>query len=317
MINFGIIGCGGIAARFAKALEASPEARLYACAAREQARADAFAEAHGAEKSYGDYAAILQDEKVEAVYIATIHTAHAAIARDCILAGKPVLCEKPFFVNAREAGEVIALARERQVLTVEAFWTRMLPAYRKVKEWIDQGKIGEPRLIRAAFCSCLPYREEMKRHRLWDPRQGGGALLDIGVYPYLYVTGLMGGPPQEMFSTTLPAPTGVDMTVSMTMKYPRALAECLASMVGWMDDTAVISGSEGYIKQPKFWGCRDAELYNSSGSLVERFYDPESEGFVHEIAHFVELFHAGATESPLIPLNDTLDFAKRVEGILA
>ena len=317
MINFGIIGCGGIAARFAKALAASPEARLYACAARDQARADAFAQEHGAEKSYGDYAAILRDEKVEAVYIATIHTAHAQAARDCILAGKPVLCEKPFFVNAREARAVIDLARERQVLCVEAFWTRMLPAYRKVKEWIDGGKIGEVRLIRAAFCSFVPYREEMKRHRLWDPRQGGGALLDIGVYPYEYVTGLLGGPPSELYSATLPAPTGVDLTVSMTMKYKSALAECLASIGGWMDDTAVISGTNGYIKQPKFWGGRDAELYNAGGSLVERFYDPESEGFVHEIAHFAELYHSGATESPLIPLEDTLDFAQRVEGVLA
>lgn len=317
MINFGIIGCGGIAARFAKALASSKEASLYACAAREQSRAEAFAQEHGAEKAYGDYQSLLRDEKVDAVYIATVHTAHAQNARDCILAGKPVLCEKPFFVNAREAREVITLARERQVLTVEAFWTRMLPAFCKVKEWIDGGKIGEVQLIRAAFCFCMPYREEMRRHRLWDPRQGGGALLDLGVYPYEYVTGLMGGPPLELYSATLSGPTGVDLTVSMTLKYKSALAECLASMGGWMDDTAVISGTNGYIKQPKFWGCREAELYDASGSLVERFYDPETEGFVHEIAHFAELVRSDATESPLIPLGDTLDFAQRVEGILA
>lgn len=317
MIKFGIIGCGGIAARFAKALAASKEASLYACAAREQSRAEAFARAHGAEKAYGDYQSLLGDEKVDAVYIATVHTAHAQNARDCILAGKPVLCEKPFFVSAREAREVVTLARERQVLTVEAFWTRMLPAFRKVKEWIDGGKIGGVQLIRVAFCFCMPYREEMRRHRLWDPRQGGGALLDLGVYPYEYVTGLMGGPPLKLYSATLPGPTGVDLTVSMTLKYKAALAECLASMGGWMDDTAVISGTNGYIKQPKFWGSREAELYDASGSLVERFYDPEEEGFVHEITHFAELVRSGATESPLIPLRDTLDFAQRVEGILA
>lgn len=317
MINFGIIGCGKIAARFAKALGASKEARLYACAAREQSRAEAFAQEYGAEKAYGGYQSLLQDDKVDAVYIATVHTAHAQNARDCILAGKPVLCEKPFFTNSREAREVITLARERQVLTVEAFWTRMLPAYRKAKEWIDSGKIGEVRLIRAAFCSHLEYREEMRRHRLWDPRQGGGALLDVGVYPYEYVTGLMGGPPSELYSATLPAATGVDLTVSMTLKYKAALAECTASIGGWMDDTAIISGTKGYIKQPRFWGCQEAELYDGSGSLVERFYDPEPEGFVHEIAHFVELLRSGATESPLIPLEDTLDFAQRVEGILA
>lgn len=317
MIKFAIIGCGAIAARFAKALDTSSGARLYACAARDLDRAQTFAEEHGAEKAYGSYQAVYEDPEVDAVYVATVHTAHAPIARDCILAGKPVLCEKPFFVNAKEAGEVIALARERQVLVMEAFWTRILPAYRKAKDWVDGGKIGKPRLIRAAFCSCAPYREELKHHRLWDPRQGGGALLDIGVYPYLYVTGLLGGPPQEMFSATLPAPTGVDLTVSMILKYPHTLAECLASIGGWMDDTAVISGSEGYIKQPRFWGCREAELYNARGELVERFVDPETEGFVHEIAHFVELYRAGATESPLIPLDSTLDFAKRVEGILA
>ncbi len=315
-VRFGIIGCGNIAARFAKALERSPAAELYACAAREQARAEEFASQHKAVKAYGSYEELLADEKVQAVYIATVHTTHAQIAQACILAGKAVLCEKPFFTGGKEAEETIALAREKDVLVMEGFWTRTQPAYLKAKEWLKEGKIGDVRLIRAAFCFNMPLNEQTKTHRLWDPAVAGGALLDAGVYPYEYVTGIMDGPPQKVTATVQTAPTGVDATVTMAMTYPYAVADCLTSICGYMDGAAVISGTEGFIKQHHFIGSRKAELFDRKGTLVDNFEDAEEEGFVHEIVHFADLFRSGRKESPYIPLEDTLDFARRVQEIL-
>lgn len=319
-IRFGIAGCGGIAARFARALKLSPEVELAACAARDLERAEAFAREHSFwEKSvrpYGSYQELMEDPDVDAVYIATVHTTHAQIARQAILAAKAVLCEKPFFTNSREAREVIALAREKSVPVMEAFWTRTLPAYRKAKEWIREGRIGEVTLMRAAFCFCNPYTEESRSHRIWNPEVGGGAMLDIGVYPYEYVTGILEAPPEEFHYTVLPGPSGVDATVAMTLQYPGVLAECLASIAGHMDTNARISGTKGYIEQSVFYGAREARLYDNGGQLLETFQDPQEEGFVHEIAHFAELLRTGQTESLWIPLNDTLDFAEKADLVL-
>lgn len=317
-LKFGIVGCGTIAARFAKALAKSPVAELYAVAAREQSKADAFGETHGAKVAYGGYQALLDDPAVQAVYIATVHTTHADVAKMCINAGKVVLCEKPFFVNEAEAQEVIALAREKKVLVMEAFWSRTVPAYHKVKEWIKAGKIGDIRVIQAAFCFNVPYNDMTKNHRLWKPETAGGALFDAGVYPYQYVTGIMDGAPDAFNYMVQRGPTGVDATVAMTLKYNSGvIAECLTSISCSADSTAVISGSEGLIKQYYFVGSRKCELYDRRGNLVECYEDPEEEGFVHEIAHFAELYENGKTESNLIPLEDNLDFVRKADEILA
>ena len=165
MLKFGILGCGGIAERFAKALARSPHAELAGCAAREASRAEAFAARHGC-AAYSGYQALLDDAQIEAVYIATVHSTHAALARAAVEAGKPVLCEKPFFVNSAEARDLIALARERRVLMMEGFWTRTQPAYRRAIEWLRAGRIGQLRMIRAAFCFALPYDGQTRSRRI-------------------------------------------------------------------------------------------------------------------------------------------------------
>lgn len=317
-LRFGIAGCGNIAARFAGALAKSEAAELYACAARDKERAAAFAEKHGAAACYGSYEELIADENVQAIYIATVHTTHAEIAKKAILAGKAVISEKPFFVGAKEAEETIALAREKKVLMMEGFWTRTMPAYLKAKEWIAEGKIGDLTMIRAAFCFNMPNFGPFKNSRIWDPSVGGGALLDAGVYPYEYVTGIMGCRPIEMKTLVQRVPSGVDGTVTMSMRFPGGvIADCLTSVCGYMDSESVLSGTKGYIKQYYFLGCRKTELYVGREGLVETFEDPEEEGFVHEIAHFVDLYRSGRTESDLIPLDDTLDFARTAEEILS
>lgn len=315
-IRFGILGCGSIAARFAKALAASDTGELLACAARDGERAAAFAREHGAKRAYEGYEELLRDPEVQAVYIATVHSTHAEIAKLAVKAGKPVLCEKPFFVNGHEAREVISLAKERGVLIMEGFWTRTQPAFQKAMEWIQAGKLGEPRLIRAAFCGPVPYSPKMKDHRLWNPETAGGALFDIGVYPYQFATGIVGRGPREMQSVVEWGPTGVDVTVAMSLRFENGLvADCLTSFGGWMDDTAVISGTEGAVKLERFYGSRKVQLFRS-GRLEETFEDPQEEGFVHEIDHFAELIREEKIESDINPLALTLDFAEAADRIL-
>ena len=316
-LRFGILGCGAIAARFAKALSKSDCAELYAVAARDAERAEAFRAEHGAAEAYGDYRALAEDPKVDAVYIATVHSAHAACAKLCIAAGKAVLCEKPFFVSSAEAEEVIALAREKGALIMEGFWSRTVPAYHKVKEWLAAGLIGEVKLIRADFCFNVPYNDATKHHRLFRPEAAGGALLDAGVYPWEYVTGIMGRAP-DSFSWALDrGPTGVDTSVAITMKYEGGpIAQCAASITASLDTVAVLSGTEGHIAQDYFVGSRRCVLYDRAGNPIETFEDPETEGFVHEIAHFASLYRSGRLESDLIPLSDNLDFVRAAERIL-
>ena len=313
-IHFGILGCGNIAKRFAKALAKSEKAELCGCAAREFERAEKFASEYGG-KAYESYAALLSDPSIEAVYIATVHNTHAEIARMAILSGKAVLCEKPFFVHAKEAREIMALAKEKNVLIMEGFWTRTQPAYQKAVSWLKEGKIGKLRMIRTSFCFAMP--EWLKDSRIWKKETAGGAFLDAGVYPYEFVTGLMGGAPQELQYMVELAPTGVDMTVAFNMRYPDGvIANCMTSVGGQMDSTGILSGSEGYIEMDYFLGCRKARLYQGRQGLVETFEDPEEEGFVHEIGHFCDLIHEGKIESDINTWALTLDFAEKADEIL-
>ncbi|MBR3401044.1 MAG: Gfo/Idh/MocA family oxidoreductase [Parasporobacterium sp.] len=315
--RFGIIGCGGIAARFAEALKQSESAQLYAAASRDPQRAEEFAQKHGAQKSYGSYQALLEDPEVDCVYIATVNSTHAPIAEMCIAAGKPLICEKPFFMSIEEGTRVIDIARKAGVLIMEGMWSRCIPAYHKVKQWIAEGRIGDVRLIRSAFCFPMPYIEETKNHRLFDPATGGGACLDVGVYPYEYATGIMDAPPDECKILKVMGPTGVDLSVGLFLKYNSGvIADCLASIAGIMTEEAVIGGSDGYILQKRFYGSRRCELYDTGGTLLDSFDDPVEDGFVHEINHFCEMLREGRLESCNIPLSDTLDFTGIYERLM-
>lgn len=314
MIQFGILGCGNIARRFAKALAKSEKAELFACAARDPERAEKFAGEYGG-KAFESYEALLADPAIQAVYIATVHNTHADLAKMAILAGKAVLCEKPFFIHAKDAKEVMALAKEKNVLIMEGFWTRTQPAYQKVVSWLKEGRIGKLRMIRASFCFAMP--EWLKDSRIWKKETAGGAFLDAGVYPYEFVTGLMGGAPQELQYMVDLAPTGVDMTVAFNMRYPGGvIANCLTSVGGSMDSVGILSGSEGYIEMDYFLGCRTARLYQGRQGLTETFEDPEEEGFVHEIRHFCDVLQAGKIESDINTWALTLDFAEKADQIL-
>ncbi len=312
-LRFGIIGCGKIAARFARAIAGSQDGELYACAARELARAKEFGERFGAEKCYGCYEELINDPAVDCIYIAVVNTAHVPAIKLCIAAHKPVICEKPMFVQSDDADALIEYARQEKTLLVEAMWTRMLPAFLKAKEWIREGRIGEVRLMTASFCNHVVYNEQSKNHRIFDPSTAGGSVLDVGVYVYEFFTGIMGEPPVKFTGLQKMHQTGVDESTSMTLQFQNgALAVGFSSIGAGFPDDAVISGPDGRIFLPSFWHARRAELQDMKGNVLETFTDDVEEGFIHEVNHFTGLVRSGALESELIPLKDTVDFIEKI-----
>lgn len=313
--KFGILGCGGIAKRFAQALRLSGSGELHAAAARDEARAKDMIDQFGGKKAYGSYLDLVRDENVEIVYIALVHNLHYEAARLCVEHGKAVLCEKPFFITEREAVELASLAKEKGVLVMEAMWTRCLPAFNKAKEWAQGGAIGQVRLIDAAFCFNFPFDP---KHRLFNPETAGGALLDAGVYPYQFATGIVGRAPVDVRAVVQKASTGVDDTVVMALRFDNgALASAIASVGVKADGTAHIYGTKGSIKVYDFLRTRACELIDENGKVVDRFTDDQEEGFVYEIDHVTELYRTGKTESPLIPMADSIDFAHAADLIRA
>lgn len=313
--KFGMIGCGGIARRFAKALQLSESGELYAAAAREESRAQELIESFGGQKAYGSYLDLILDENVEIVYISLVHNFHYEAAKLCVEHGKPVICEKPFFITENEAVALVNLARAKGVLIMEAMWTRCLPSYLKAKEWVRGGAIGEIKFVDAVFCFRFPFSPQ---HRLFSPDTAGGALLDAGVYPYEFITGILDEKPVEIKAVAQKAPTGVDETVSMTMRFESGILANAATSLGVKaSETAHIYGTNGYIKVYRFLRSRKCELFNDQDEVVDRFTDDQEEGFVHEIEHVVDLYRRKMTESPLIPLEDNIDFAHSVDLIRA
>ena len=195
--NWGILGPGRIAQQFGDALLAIDDAALYAVASSNLDRAKAFAQQYNGEKTYDSYEALVNDPQVDAVYIATPHSLHRENALGCLAAGKAVLCEKPFTINARQAQDVIGLARKQRLFLMEAMWTRFLPVFVKIRSLLAEGAIGKVRQVQADF----GFRPAFDpKSRLFDPALGGGALLDLGVYPVSLSSMVFGEAPLRLVS---------------------------------------------------------------------------------------------------------------------
>jgi len=313
--KFGILGCGGIARRFARALQRSEGGELYAAAARDEPRAREMIASFGGQRAYGSYLDLVRDPEVEIVYISLVHNHHYEAAKLCVEHGKAVLCEKPFFVTEAEGAALANLAREKGVLIMEAMWTRCLPAFLKARAWARGGAIGEVKLLDAAFCFNFPFDPA---HRLFNPETAGGALLDAGVYPYEFITGILGEAPAEIKAVARKAPNGVDESVVMALRFDGgALASAVTSLGAKASETAHIYGTKGSIKVYRFLRTRRCELLDGDDQVVDSFTDDQEEGFVHEIEHVVDLYRRRQTESPLIPVKDSIDFARAADIVRA
>ncbi|MGI3781420.1 MAG: Gfo/Idh/MocA family protein, partial [Janthinobacterium lividum] len=279
-------------------------AELVAVASRSQERAQAFADRHGIARAYGGYGQIVRDDEVDVLYVATPHPQHEAVALAAASAGKAVLVEKAFTATVAGAERVIEAVRREQVFAMEAMWTRFQPAVVKIRELVADGAIGEVRQVQADLGVDRPYDPE---DRLFDPAQGGGAMLDLGVYVVSLAQHFLGDPTTVFASGSL-APTGVDAEAGLLLGYEDGRAAALLiSLRNPTPGAARLHGTGGWIEIPPRFHHPRSFVLNRKGHEPETFeLPPLGVGYSHELIEVTQCLRAGRTESSVMPLADTL-----------
>ncbi len=249
-IKWGIIGCGNIAHKFAADLSIIEDAELYAVASRSIEKAKAFQIKHSAKKSYSSYDQLMADEKIDIVYIATPHISHAALSIKAMEHNKHVLCEKPLAINKEETIDILATSKRNHKFFMEALWTRFNPSFVAIKKLIDDGVIGDVKYINADFSFKT---DKPLSSRVLNLELGGGAILDIGIYPAFLTYSLLGIPDEILAKSIFHDITKCDMQTSMIFHYPYAQAVLYSSFASKSEMTAKISGTDGQIHIPDPW----------------------------------------------------------------
>jgi len=312
-IKWGILGPGWISSKFVKDLAFAEGAELVAVGGRNLEKAERFAKEYQIPRAYGSVEELTQDSEVDIVYVGTLHPIHKENVLALLRAGKAVLCEKPFTMNAAEAREIIALAREKRVFLMEAMWTRFLPPIRKVMEWIGDGKIGEVRVLKADFGFDVGWAPES---RLLDPALGGGALLDAGIYPVSFASLIYGAAPSKITSSAKLGKTGVDEHFSLLFEYEGGQTASLNGAVRLdMVNDAYIYGTNGYIHVPNFLFGKSAFLHPKNGTAESIEDDREAEGYRFEAEEAMNALREGRLESSIIPLDETLAIMETLDTI--
>jgi len=310
--NWGIIGLGNIAHKFAEALTVVPNARLHAVASRSLEKATSFGQQYNAGKYYGNYEDITHDPDVDAIYIATPHNLHYQNTIMCLNQDIPVLCEKPFAINAKEASGMISLARSRNVFLMEAFWTRFFPDIKKVLELINDGVIGKIRIVKADFGFKAEFNPSS---RLFDLDLGGGSLLDVGIYP-LFLSLLLLGKPSSIKAISHIGRTGVDENCGIIFDYSNGeMANLFSSIVTDTITQAEIFGETGSIRIHKKWFMPSPVTLIKDGKEEKYDFDFKGNGYNYEIEEVVKCLEEGKTESNLMPLNFSLDLMELVDHV--
>ncbi|MDP5169992.1 MAG: Gfo/Idh/MocA family oxidoreductase [Bacteroidia bacterium] len=314
-IRWGILGPGKIAHKFAQGLQTLPDAVIQAVASRDKARSQEFAAEYGIINAYDSYEALVADPEVDIVYVATPHTFHYDLTMMCIEAGKHVLCEKPMGINARQVQDMICAAREKQVYLMEGLWTYFLPVWKRIREWLDAGLIGDVRLFQADF-SFLGTDD--LDSRLYNPGLAGGALLDIGIYPIVMSYWLFGRNPIEVASLATLSSTGVDASSAYLFKYDGGeMAVLNSSFQVHGPKEAVINGTKGRIRVPLFWKTEEAFL-EIEDEVAEHFRAPHTAtGLEYEAAAAMGDLRAGRLESEIFRQADSLRLVSMLDRLRA
>ncbi|MEU5664638.1 Gfo/Idh/MocA family protein [Streptomyces longwoodensis] len=315
-VRWGILATGGIAAAFTADLIDLPDAEVVAVASRSEASARAFGERFGIPRAYGDWASLAKDADIDVVYVATPHAAHRAAAGLCLEAGRNVLCEKPFTLNVREAGELVDLARREGRFLMEAMWMYCNPMVRRLKQLVDDGAIGEVRTVQADFGLEGPFPPA---HRLRDPAQGGGALLDLGVYPVSFAQLLLGEPAGIAAQAVL-SDEGVDLQTGAVLSWDSgALAALHCSIDGGTGTSASVTGTRGRIDLPAGFFHPERFVLHRTGREPEEFVADPADGprttLRHEAREVMRAVRAGETESSLVPLDGTLAVMRTLDAV--
>lgn len=294
-INWGIIGLGNIAHKFATDLLTIKDAKIYAVASRNQEKANEFASKYNATKAYSSYEALAKDPHIDAVYIATPHTLHKENTILCLDHGIAVLCEKPFAMDSDEVNEMIAKAKDKNVLLMEALWTYFLPHYRYVLKALEDRIYGDVLKLEADFGF---YRAFDNSSRLFNKSLGGGSLLDIGIYPIFASLSALGIPKHIKANATY-FENGADSSCDMVFEYEKNVKAILKSTL--IEDTpteAIFYCKKGIIKiNHQFHNPSTISLIPNEGEAETIDFNNKTIGYNYEAIHFNELLRQGKTES--------------------
>ena len=312
--RIGIIGAGSIARAMAATLAGMKGVERYAVASRSDEKAAQFAHEWGFTRSYGSYEALADDPEVDLVYIATPHSHHYEQARMCILKGKPVLCEKAFTANARQAEALLALAHEKQVFITEAIWTRYMPLSQRIVELAHSGIIGKPYMLTANLGYPIRHLERLQR-----PELAGGALLDVGVYTLNFAAMLFGTGVERTESCCMKTETGVDAQDNITLYYGgERMAALQCSMYARTDRQGIVSGDKGHLIVENINNPQSVEVRDNDYRVVARYpAPPQITGYEYEVQACIDALENGRLESPFMPHAETLRIMRQMDALRA
>lgn len=311
--KWGIIGCGNIVEKFIKSLQQLPDTELMAVASKSAERASLFAKKFNVPLWYNNYGELVRNPDIDAVYVATTHNYHFENSKLCLEHGKPVLCEKPFTVNAQETAKLIELSRKNGVFLMEAFWTRFLPSTRKLVELLDQGVLGDVRLVKADFCYDWPFDPES---RVYNPALAGGALLDVGVYPINFAQMIFHSDPVEIQSVASISKTGIDEQSAYLFRYKDGeMAVMHAAVNTETRHDAWIHGTKGYIHLPRFYVADKfhVTLWQDTGKTYKIPF--KATGYGYEAMEVMNCIAKGKPESEIMPLDESLKIMKIMDSM--
>ncbi len=314
-IRWGLVGLGTITRKFANDLKLLDDAEIYAVASRSQAKADAFGAEYGASRRYGSYEALAHDPDVDVVYIGTPHPMHKPNTIMCLEAGRHVLCEKPFAVNAAEAIAMIDCARANNRFLMDAFWTRFFPGMEKLRALLAENAIGDVMLAQADF----GYRTGsiMPESRIYNPDLAGGALLDVGSYCVQLASMVYGGrQPLEIASQATLGSTGVDELSVSVFKYSEYEMATITTAIRMnTPHEARILGTQGMISIPDWWHPTELTV-NRAGQAPETLrFAHAGQGYHFMAAAVADCIRAGKNESAVMPLDETLAVMQTMDRI--
>ena len=311
-MKIGILGAGSIAHKMAETVRSMEKTEIYAVASRSLEKAEDFAKQYHIPKAYGNYEDMVKDSSVDLVYVATPHSHHYEHVKLCLENGRNVLCEKAFMINSAQAKEVVRIAREKKLLLAEAIWTRYMPSRELIREAVDSGIIGRVTSLTANLGYAIGNKERLVRSDL-----GGGALLDLGVYPVNFALMVFGEDYQEVSAQGILSNQGVDLQNSITLTWKNGRMALLHSnMEALTDRRGIIHGDKGYLVVENINNCEAISAYDLDRKLIKQYEIPEQiTGFEYEVESCRRALENGETECKEMPLSDSIAVMEMMDRI--
>lgn len=312
VFKIGILGTGVMAGRMADTIVQMQEAEVYAVASRSEEKAQEFGKKYGAQKCYGSYDALMEDPDVEMIYIAAPNHLHYQQARACILNEKPVLLEKPFTLNEQQAQALIDLAEMHQVFLCEAMWVRFMPLLHYLKKELENEKIGEVTSVMADIGYDLKEKERVNRLDM-----GGGALLDIGVYPITLALAVLGKDIDNISTSMVRMNSGVDAQECVNLTYTSgAIAGLYITMLSATERQGRIYGTEGYIEVDDINNYQCYRIYDKTGNLLETVERPDQiSGLEYEVQACIHAIRGKKLECQEMTHSDTVFLMRVLDAV--